>query len=273
MLAMYVLNNKMDSYLNKFRLDNKLSFVIGSEGLIGKKVVEYFVSAGSNVICIDKKINKNLIKNCTFAKFDISKINFFEKNYKKILNKYGVPDVFINCSYPYTSDYPSNDFANITFKSFRKNIDIHLNTFSWFAKLTAESMKENKINGSLIQLGSIYGFLGQDLSIYKNTQMKENMSYSIIKGGIINLTRQIASYYGKFNIRINTLSPGGIKGPVAGKSKTQNKEFIKNYSSRNPMKRLGKPEEIATVALFLASDASSYINGINLVVDGGWSSI
>ena len=87
------------------------------------------------------------------------------------------------------------------------------------------------------------------------------------------LTKYFATNYGKFNIRINTLSPGGIKGPVAGKSKTQNKEFIKNYSSRNPMKRLGKPEEIATAALFLASDASSYINGINLVVDGGWSSI
>jgi len=68
--------------------------------------------------------------------------------------------------------------------------------------------------------------------------MKENMTYSVIKGGIINLTRQMASYYGKYKIRINTLSPGGIEGPVAGKSKKQDKIFIKNYSSKNPMKRL-----------------------------------
>ena len=134
-------------------------------------------------------------------------------------------------------------------------------------------MKENKINGSLIQLGSIYGFLGQDLSIYKNTQMKENMSYSIIKGGLVNLTRQMASYYGRFGIRVNSICSGGLKGHVAGHSNFQEKHFIKNYEKKVPLKRLGDPEEVANVITFIASDASSYITGSNVLVDGGWTII
>ena len=264
----------MQNFDEKFRLDNKLSFVIGSEGLIGKKVVEYFTSSGSKVICIDKSFKKIVNNhNISTVKFDVSKTASLEKKYIQIINKFGTPDVFINCSYPYTSDYKDNDFKKIQYSSFKKNMEIHLNTFSWLAKITADNMKNNNIKGSIIQLGSIYGSLGQDLNIYEKTSMKENMTYSVIKGGIINLTRQMASYYGKYKIRINTLSPGGIEGPVAGKSKKQDKIFIKNYSSKNPMKRLGQPGEIASAALFLAAEASSYINGINLVVDGGWSSI
>ena len=97
------------------------------------------------------------------------------------------------------------------------------------------------------------------------------MTYSIIKGGIINLTRQMASYYGQYNIRVNTLTPGGIVGHVAGENHQQNSTFINNYSEKNPLKRLGNSHEIASTALFLASEASSYINGANIVVDGGWS--
>ena len=131
------------------------------------------------------------------------------------------------------------------------------------------STKKEKINGSLIQLGSIYGSIGQDLSIYKGTEMEENMTYAVIKGGVANLTRQMASYYGKYNIRINTLCAGGIEGHVAGSSHAQDSIFIKNYSNKTPLKRLGRSDEIASTALFLASDASSYITGSTLFVDGG----
>jgi NAD(P)-dependent dehydrogenase (short-subunit alcohol dehydrogenase family) len=154
-----------------------------------------------------------------------------------------------------------------------KNILMHLNSYAWFARLIAEKMKKDKIKGSIIQLGSIYGLLGQDLSIYKNTTMNENMTYSIIKGGITNLTKQMASYYGKSGIRINTLCPGGLLGHVQGSSQLQEKSFIKNYSKKVPIGRLGLPTEIAFPALFLASEASSYITGTTLIVDGGWTSI
>ena len=119
--------------------------------------------------------------------------------------------------------------------------------------------------GSIIQLGSIYGLLGQDLNIYEGTEMKENMSYSIIKGGIINLTRQMASFYGKHGIRVNTICPGGIS------DSTQNSRFVEQYQKKVPLGRLGDASEIASTALFLASNAASYITGSTLVVDGGWT--
>ena len=89
--------------------------------------------------------------------------------------------------------------------------------------------------------------------------MKENVVYSIIKGGLISLTRQMASFYGPYNIRVNCVSPGGIQGHIAGKKETQDKIFIDNYEKNTPMKRLGYPNEIGSSAVFLASEASSYI--------------
>ena len=148
-----------------------------------------------------------------------------------------------------------------------------MNSCAWLAKLVAESMVRNKKSGSIIQLGSTYGVVGQDLTIYKGTEMTENMSYAAIKGGITNLTRLMASYYGQYNIRVNTLCPGGLEGHVAGKSKSQNPDFVREYSSRIPLNRLGLSKEIASTALFLASNASSYITGATIMVDGGWTAI
>ena len=122
-------------------------------------------------------------------------------------------------------------------------------------------------------LSSIYGLLAQNKEIYKNTNMSENMNYSIIKGGVINFSRQLASYYGKHGVRINTLSPGGIIGHVKGINKKQDKKFLDRYKEICPLKKLATPDEIAYSTLFLASDASSYITGTNFIVDGGWSII
>ena len=103
--------------------------------------------------------------------------------------------------------------------------------------------------------------------------MTENVTYSVIKGGIVNFARQSSSYYGQFNIRVNSISPGGIKGHVAGSGKTQSKKFLKNYVNKVPLKRMCSTEDVASAILFLSSDASSYITGSNLVIDGGWSII
>ena len=206
-------------------------------------------------------------------KFDCSDIYSIESNFLDYFDKFGVPDIFINCSYPRTEDWGSNSFKDVSLSSYRENIDIHLNSFSWGAKIVADQMKDRKIKGSIIQVGSIYGILGQDLKLYEGLGMSENMTYSIIKGGISSLTRQMASYYGRFNIRINTLSPGGLEGFDSISNGLQDETFKKRYSNKTPLNRLGKPSEVASVALFLASEASSYVTGENIIVDGGYSII
>ena len=108
--------------------------------------------------------------------------------------------------------------------------------------------------------------VGQNLNVYKNTKLKENMSYAIIKGGINTLTKSMSSYYGNYGIRVNALCAGGV-------SDNQPKSFIKNYNNLVPLKRLASPQEIANSTVFLCSDAASYITGSLLLVDGGWTSI
>ena len=211
--------------------------------------------------------------NVKYEKFDCSKLKTLEKNFNRIIKKLGCPDVFINCSYPKTGDWNQCSFNKITLKRMTKNIEIHMNSYAWLAKIVAEKMVKNNIKGSIINLNSIYGLLGQDLNIYEKTTMKENMPYSIIKGGLVNLTRQMASYYGRFGVRVNGICSGGLKGHVAGHSGSQEKQFIKNYEKKVPLKRLGDPEEVANVITFMASDASSYITGSNILVDGGWTII
>jgi len=271
----------MNNYQNKFRLDNKTALVMGGLGLIGREVSMAFTTAGARTIVLDQENEKaQAVEDQFLAEgyefyfrlFDCSDVNQIEKNFFSILSEFGCPDVFINCSYPCTEDFGNSSFKEITLENFRNNVDIHMNSFAWLARCAAEAMMKNGSSGSIIQLGSIYGIVGQDLTVYEDTNMHENMTYSAIKGGITSLTRLMASYYGQFNIRINTLCPGGLVGHLKGKSDTQNPVFIKQYSSKAPLKRLGRAEEVASTALFLASEAASYITGATIMVDGGWTS-
>ena len=148
-----------------------------------------------------------------------------------------------------------------------------MNSYAWLARKLAEAMAKAGNGGSIVQLGSIYGIVGQDLTVYEGTDMHENMTYSAIKGGIISHTRQMASYYGQFNIRVNSLCPGGLEGHVSGKNDKQSSIFLKQYRKKAPLKRLGRPEEVASAALFLASDAASYITGATVMLDGAWTAI
>jgi len=272
----------MIDYQKKFRLDEKIAFVIGGMGLIGREISMAFASSGAKTVVFDLEKQQSvdfeeelreLGYELFFKPFDISDMGRLEENFSRFIQEIGCPDIFINCSYPITEDYGKSSFREVTLASFKENVDIHMNSYSWLAHLAAKAMVERGIGGNIIQLGSIYGIVGQDQMVYKDTDMHENMTYAAIKGGITNLTRQMASYFGQFNIRVNTLSPGGLIGHVAGKSDTQNSNFVKQYSEKTPIKRLGSAEEVASTALFLASEASSYITGATIMVDGGWTAI
>jgi NAD(P)-dependent dehydrogenase (short-subunit alcohol dehydrogenase family) len=260
-------------YLDKFKLKNEIAFVLGGSGTIGKEICIALADAGAKVINIDIKKNELIHQknNIKFEYFNVKNLKAFEKFLKKIILKHGTPEVFVNCSYPFEKSWSKSSFQQVSLNSIINNTNLHLNSYVWCARVIAEFMKKKKIKGKIIQLASTYGILGQDPQLYKGINLRENAIYSSIKGGIINQTKQMAAYYGQYGIRVNSVSPGGIQGKIAGKKNNQTKKFIKRYSNKTPLKRMGKPIDIAPTIIFLASEASSYITGSNIIVDGGWT--
>ena len=126
-------------------------------------------------------------------------------------------------------------------------------------------MKNQKF-GSIVNIASIYGVVGPDFSVYNGTEMTMPAAYSAIKGAQINFTRYLASYYGKYNINVNCVSPGGIFN-------SQNATFVENYNKKVPMQRMGTPQDISPTVAFLLTENAKYITGQNIIIDGGWTAI
>ena len=170
-------------YKEKSNNINKTAFVIGGLGLIGLEVSKALSDSGAKVLIIDIQkpdvATKNLLKQ---KRINFEKIvyksdgMFFKKDFFQIIKKHSTPDIFINCAYPKTKNWKNNNFDKIIFKELKENINLHLIFFCWFAKLIADQMKKKKKFGSIIQIGSIYGLLGQDMSLYKKTNLRENVS-------------------------------------------------------------------------------------------------
>lgn len=263
----------MIDYKERFRLDKRLAVVCGGLGLIGKEISIALAQAGAKVLILDvNEKGGQLIEyakkeklEINFMKFNITKLNDYKEVIKKIENKYGKIYVWVNTAYPRTEDWGLK-IEDIKIESWQKNVDMQMNSYCLLTKEVAETMKGNKVKGSIINFGSTYGVVGPDFEVYTQTDMTCPAAYSAIKGGILNFSRYAASYYGKFGIRVNCLCPGGIFNE-------QNKIFVSNYEKRVPLRRMGKPEDIASATLFLASDASSYITGATFMVDGGWTCI
>ncbi len=255
---------------NIFNFNSKKIFIIGGSGFLGLEISNLLSELGAEVFCLDIKKDKRLNKKVKFLRFDVSRKELTKK-FKIFLNDFGVPHSFINCSYPTTKSYSKAKFEKVKLQTIKENVNIHLNSYVWMARLVAEEMRKKKIKGNIIQFGSHYGVIGQDTEIYKGTNMSENMIYSAIKGGIISNTKQLAVHYGKWGIRANCVCPGGVEGHIKNKKIKQSRLFVKNYSKRTPLNRLAKKEEIAPAVAFLASDSASYITGITLMIDGGWT--
>ena len=258
--------------------NSKFSIVLGGLGLIGKTVVKELLRVGSEVLILD--LNKKVFDNfslelgkeglkCKFEYFDVAALDESEILLEKIINRYEVPDFFINVSYPRTKDWFNSSFSQITLDTFLENLNIHLGSYVWTAKLFADAMLKSKKKGSIVLTSSIYGEKAQDMSMYEGTNLKENMTYPVIKAGINNFVRQSAAYYGKYNVRVNAVSPGGIEGPIAGSKDEQDEIFKINYINKTALKRMTEPLDVANAVVFLCSDHSSYITGHILNVDGG----
>ncbi|MCD6068713.1 MAG: short-chain dehydrogenase/reductase [Bacteroidetes bacterium] len=243
-------------------LKGKIIVVTGGLGLLGKAYVAHLTEKGATAICADINCKDDLAANQLYL--DITNEKGVKDVVAKLVETYGKIDGWINNAYPRTADW-GKWIDELPFESWRKNIDMHLNGYFLCCQNVLEQMKKQQ-SGSFINMASIYGIVGPDFTVYEGTQMGNAVGYAAIKGGLINLTRYLASYYGKFNVRVNCISPGGIFD-------NQPEPFLSNYNKKVPLKRMGTPADIAPSVSFLMSDEAAYITGHNLVIDGGWTAI
>ena len=243
-------------------LSGKIIIVSGGAGLLGNQIIKNIKSNGGIPVSIDIKNKDDINKNIMY--FDLDEDKSILKIVQKILSKYNRIDGLVNNAYPRTTDWGSS-FEETEPTSFSKNVDLQLSRVFALSKPILEIMKNQK-SGSIVNMASIYGMVGNDFSIYENTLVTPPPAYSAIKGGLINFNRYIASYFAPYNVRSNCVSPGGIFD-------NQDPVFVEQYEKKVPMNRMGKPEDIAPLVSFLLSDYSKYITGQNIAVDGGWTSI
>lgn len=243
-------------------LSNKVVIVTGGNGLIGRAILHDIKQAGA--IAINAEINvTDDLENGTLE-CNITDSLSVQTAISKVIEKYGRIDGLVNSAYPRTKDWGVK-FENIPEESWKQNVDMQLNSLFVICQAVLREMKLQGA-GSIVNISSVYGVVGPDFGVYDGTQMTMPAAYSAIKGGVVNFSRYLASYYGSDNIRVNCVSPGGIFDH-------QNDVFIKQYESRVPMRRMGLPADIAPSVTFLLSDNAGYITGHNLMVDGGWTII
>ena len=260
-----------------FNLKNKVVVLTGSSGRLGSEYAHILSQAGANVVLIDinSKLNKRLEKliqkkyhTKTLAlTVDISKSEEINKMVKNILKIYGHIDILINNAFynPNQSKSSAAGFEKFPIELWNDVLKVNLTgVFLCCQSIGKVMIKQNK--GVIINISSIYGMIVSDQRIYGSSGLNSPVSYAASKGAIINLTRYLAAYWRGKNIRVNSLSLGGVED-----KKYMSKEFIKNYSNKTILNRMAKKNEYNAAILFLASDASSYMSGSNLIIDGGWT--
>lgn len=242
-------------------LTQKIIIVTGGSGLLGREIIKNLESKGALAINADINVLTDLRNNT--LNVDITSEQSILNAIKLVIDFHGKINGLVNNAYPRTKDWGTK-FEEISYESWQKNVDMQMNTtFLFIQKIIPELLKTK---GSVVNITSIYGVVGNDLTLYENTNLTTAAPYSAIKGGIINFTRYLASYYGRQGIRVNCVSPGGIFD-------NQHENFKANYERKVPMGRMGNPDDIAPAVSFLLSDDAKYITGHNLIVDGGWTSI
>ncbi len=244
------------------RLKDKVIIVTGGKGLIGKHIVVQCKAQGAIVIDVDVDADTNL--DAGTMRYDVTSTEQMKELIETVIQRFGRIDGLVNNAYPRTPDWGTH-LEDIPYESWQRNVDMQLNSTFYLCQIALKKMKAQG-SGAIVNMGSIYGVVGNDFTLYEEYGGTSPAAYSAIKGGIINFTRYLAAYYGSDNIRVNCVSPGGIIDH-------QHPSFIERYENKVPMKRMGKPHEIAPAVVFLLSDEASYITGHNLMVDGRWTAI
>lgn len=277
----------MESIQTLFDLSGRVTIVTGACGLLGREHCDVLAEAGANVVLADLRselcqniaqdiANRRDVKTLA-TEVDITDKESVEQMVQNVLEKFGRIDILINnaaltvkIGSEQIRDYfaPFEDYPlDIWEKALRVNLT---GTFLCSQAVGKQMVKQKR--GVIVNICSTYGVVAPDNRIYANARnpydtaiiFNTPASYSATKGAILALTRYLATYWAGKNIRVNALTPGGVFDQ-------HDEEFVKNYSHRTPMGRMADRREYRGAILFLASDASSYMTGANLIVDGGWT--
>lgn len=261
--------------MKMFRLDEKTVIVTGGAGLYGKPISLALAEAGANVIIAsrDETKCKEYAKELREKKLSVEGI-FLDQGDEKsitdftnlILKRYKHIDILVNNA---VSREGCKDLGVLSKTDLEKSQLINYTGLMLLTQAVIKIMVEQN-EGNIINISSIQGAVGPNFRVYGDTGMSSPVTYTYEKWGMVGFTKWIANYYGRFNIRANCISPGGYgPGIRAGKLKD---EFIENYIRLTPLRRFAEEDDIKGPVVFLASEASAYVTGHNLLVDGGWTS-
>lgn len=269
--------------MKPFSLDGKIAVVTGALGLIGKQHCYALAEAGANVVVTDMNQEKCVafsdeLSNVFQRKMlgvgaDITKADSLKALRDAILKTFGKIDVLVNNAAindmfenP-TAATELSKFENYPLELWQKSLDVNVTGVFLCSQILGTEMAKRG-SGSIINVASTYGIVAPDQSIYKKPDGSQpfwkSAAYPTTKGAVISFTRFLAAYWGNKGVRVNTLSPGGVEN-------AQDDYFVKNYSAKTMLGRMAEPTDYKGAIVFLASDASAYMTGANLVVDGGWT--
>ena len=274
----------MSIYLNSmFDLKDKVIVVTGATGLLGKQHAIALAAHGANPIILDlnkekvnslaNEINKEYLVNATGYNVDITNEDCVKFNTNQIIKKYGKIDGLINnaANNPKIESNGLNNstrLENFLISDWNKDISVGLTGSFLCSKYYGQKISENTNGGCIINISSDLALISPDQRLYMKKNVNENeqpvkpISYSVVKSGLIGLTKYLATYWADKNVRCNAICPGGIENG-------QDENFIKSLSSLIPLNRLAKINEYQSTIIWMMSDSSSYLNGAIISIDGG----
>jgi len=266
----------MKSIKELMDLSGRTALVTGGAGHIGMAMVDALAEMGATVIILDRDVVAiNRVADSVVERFGVDAFGIVvdledESAVKKVpqeLNQFGCKlDILVNnAAFCGTSSLEgwAVPFEEQSVDTWRRALEVNLTAVFGLTQACTSLLRESS-HASVINVSSIYGVLGPDMSLYDGTEMGNPAAYAASKGGLVQLTRWLATTLGP-DIRVNTISPGGLE-------RGQPEVFQNRYAVRTPLKRMGTEEDFKGTTAFLASDLSSYMTGQNIMVDGGWSS-
>ena len=260
---------------NLFDLSGKVALISGGAGLLATEHALALLEFGATIILADinagtckdavMELNKNHEK--VFPQeLDVTKKESWESVLADIKNTFGRVDILINnAGFTNQSKSPGFDasFEDFSLEDWNAIMQVNLTGTFLGCQVIGKHMLENNY-GSIINMASLYGVVSPHHDIYEGTGISQPVAYSVSKHGVIGLTKYLAALWAKKNVRVNSITPGGIFNEHTGL-------FLERFEKLNPIGKMSDKSELRGAIVFLASDASSHVIGHNLIVDGGWT--